>query len=154
MPHSVDHFETCVFPRSKLLKRVMVEPVHCYEWADFVLAVLYRSPRRHSNSSKTFSKNRKKLKYILRLDESFKLMNRPDPTRHGPTMRLALWRLIYRKVYWGREIFIQSSLQTLICAIIICECYALFDNVAISVIFSSFFIIIEILNSDGFIGKI
>ena len=46
-----------------------------YEWA---------KPLRHSNSSKTFTKNRKKLKHIFmnisELVESFKSMNPPDPT--------------------------------------------------------------------------
>ena len=50
--------------------------------------------------SKTSKKFGKKLIYIfmtiLGLVESFKMMNRPDPTRFN---RNALWRLISRKVY-------------------------------------------------------
>ena len=45
------------------------------------LAVLYGSPRRHSNRSKTFLKNQKKCRYILELAELFKIMNRPGPSR-------------------------------------------------------------------------
>ena len=64
-----------------------------YEWAKrmkFLLAVIYwlidwyGLPRLHSISYNTSEKNRKKLKYIFMsiLDsaESFKTMNRPDPT--------------------------------------------------------------------------
>ena len=51
---------------------------------EFLLAVISGSPRRHSNSSESFFKNRKKLKdnfmTILRLAESFKTKNRPGPT--------------------------------------------------------------------------
>ena len=50
----------------------------------FLLTVIYGSPRCHLNSSKTFKKNRKKLKHIfltmLGLAESFIAMNRPEPT--------------------------------------------------------------------------
>ena len=48
-----------------------------YEWTKqtmFLLSVIYGSPRQHWNSSKTFKKNREKLKYsfmtILGLTES------------------------------------------------------------------------------------
>ena len=61
--------------------------LYYYEYAKrtkFLLTVICGSPRRHSNSCKTFEKNRKKLKYIfmtiLGLAESFKMMNRPGPT--------------------------------------------------------------------------
>ena len=49
------------------------------------ISSLIWSLRRHSNSFKFFSKIGKKLKYIfmtvLRLAESFKTMNWPDPNR-------------------------------------------------------------------------
>ena len=49
-----------------------------------VLVWVYGLPRRHSNSSKTFKKNRIKLKYIFMsikgLAESFKTMNRSGLT--------------------------------------------------------------------------
>ena len=58
-----------------------------YEWAKrpkLLLAVIYESPRQHSNSFKIFKKMGKKLKYIFwtifGLAESFKTMNRLGPT--------------------------------------------------------------------------
>ena len=89
-----------------------------YEWVKrlkFLLAVIYGSPCRNSDSSKTFKKDRKKLKYsfmtIFGPAESFKIMNRPGPTRPD---RNALWRLITQKVWkietWNfNTIFIQHS---------------------------------------------
>ena len=73
-------------------------------------------------------------------------MDRPDVARSD---RNALWRLLSRKVKkLGREILTQSSLKFSICVIEILDRYlwyfgnyALFGNPAISVIFSSFFII-------------
>ena len=54
------------------------------KWTKFLLAVIYGSPGRHSNNTKTFKKIRKKIEYnlydLLRLAESFKTMNRPGPT--------------------------------------------------------------------------
>ena len=59
-----------------------------YDWpkrTKFLLTVIYGSLQQHSYSSKTFKKNRNKLKYIfitiLGLAESFKTMNRPDSKR-------------------------------------------------------------------------
>ena len=63
-----------------------VDFIVCYEWtkrSEFLLAVVHGSPR-HSNSSKSFKKIGKKLKYIFMsisgLAESFKTMSRPDPS--------------------------------------------------------------------------
>ena len=77
-----------------------------YEYAKqtkFLLAAIYGSPRRHSNGSKTFKKIRKNwntFMAILGQAESFKAMNRPDPTRPGSSLldRNVLWWLISRKV--------------------------------------------------------
>ena len=63
-----------------------------YKWAKrmkFLFAVKYGSPpRRHSNSSKAFLRNRKKLKQIfitiLGLTQLFKTINRPGPSQHDP----------------------------------------------------------------------
>ena len=63
----------------------------CNEWAKrtkLLLEVRYRSPRRHSNSSRTFKKigkNWKKFMIILVPAGSFKTRNRPDPTQPGHT---------------------------------------------------------------------
>ena len=73
-----------------------------YEWAKWMkflfLAVIWRSPPRHTNSFKTFSNICKKCKYIfmivLWLAESFKTMIRLDSTR---PVRDALRWLISRK---------------------------------------------------------
>ena len=46
-------------------KHIIPVYVPCYEWAKrtkFLLAVIYGSPRRHSDSSKTFKKNRKNVR--------------------------------------------------------------------------------------------
>ena len=56
-----------------------------YEWGKrmkFVLAIIYRLPRRYSKNSKTFKINLKKKIFmtILGLAESFKMIDRPDPT--------------------------------------------------------------------------
>ena len=50
------------------VSHIIEQPFSCYVWAkrtSYLLAVIYRSPRRHSNSSKTFKKNRKKCKHIF-----------------------------------------------------------------------------------------
>ena len=64
--------------------RKLLQKANYYEWVKrtkFLLAVIYGSLRRHSDSSKTFKKIVKKCKYslmtIFRLAESFKTMNRP-----------------------------------------------------------------------------
>ena len=68
----------------------------------FLLAVIYRSPRRNSKISKTFKKT-KIIKYILmivlELTELFKTMNRPDPTRPGTTRLWQSSTLISRKLF-------------------------------------------------------
>ena len=69
------------------------------KWTEFLLAVIYGSPRRHSLSYNTFKKNGKTeiiFMTISRLAESFKTMNRPLPARPDGS---ALWRLISQKVY-------------------------------------------------------
>ena len=67
-----------------------------YEWAKrtkLLLAIIYGSRRQHSDSFKTFEKNREKLKWrfmtIFGLAELFKAMNRPN--------RNVLWRLTSEK---------------------------------------------------------
>ena len=67
---------------------IYIHTITYCDWAKrtkFLLAVIYGLPRGHSNSSKTFKKNCKKLKWIFMtisgLAESFKTMNWPDPTR-------------------------------------------------------------------------
>ena len=78
-------------------------------------------PRPLSKSSTTFKTNQKKLKSICKaifgLTESFKTMNRSDPTQ--PT-RNALKRLFLKKFKrYGPEILTQSSFKTSSRAIII-----------------------------------
>jgi len=116
---------------------------YCYEWAKrtkfLLLAVLYGSPRRHSNSNKNLWKQ---LKYsfmtILGPAESFKTMSRPNPT---VTLFDSLFIAKYKRL--GRKILRRSLFISSICAIKILDRYryfgnwALFSNVAISVIFSS-----------------
>ena len=97
-----------------------------YEWAKltkFLLTVIHGSPRQHSNSSKTFKKYRKKLKYIFFLADIKRWTGsaRPDS---------------------NREILTQSPFKSPICLYLwYFGIYALFGNVEISVIFSSFSII-------------
>ena len=101
----------------------MQRSIH-YQWAKrmkFIFTVIYGSPSRHSNSSKTFKKTRKKLKYIfmtiLGLAESFKKMNWPISTRPGPHVTVfAGFFLGKYKRYWG-EILTESLFQSSICAI-------------------------------------
>ena len=78
-----------------------------YDWVKrtkFLSAVKYGSPRRHSNSSKTFKNKSEKLKYIfitiLGLAEPFKTMKWLDPTQPCPVRpnRNGLWLLISLKV--------------------------------------------------------
>ena len=56
-----------------------------FEWSKFLLAVVSRSPRRHSNGYKTFRKIDKIWNHFLKLVESIKTMNRHEPTRPDPT---------------------------------------------------------------------
>ena len=78
------------------------EATNSYEWAKrmkILLAVIYRSPRQHSNNSKSL-----KLIHIFMITsglvESFKTLNWPDLTR---THRDAFWRFIYQKVFKIRK---------------------------------------------------
>ena len=57
----------------KFICRIITDKIHivfklCYQgwkkWTKFLLAVIYKSPKRYSNSSKTFKKS-EKLKYIF-----------------------------------------------------------------------------------------
>ena len=79
-----------------------VQREHYYEWAKrtkFLLTVIYGATRRHSNSSKTFLKNIEKIEIKLYdhfRTETFKTMNRHDPTRLD---RNALWHIISQKVW-------------------------------------------------------
>ena len=58
-PYSIGHF--CILQFISII-------IYNYEWAKrtkFLLAIIYGSPRRYANSSKTFLKNRKEFKYIF-----------------------------------------------------------------------------------------
>ena len=82
-PHCTD--QTC-----KMSHKILYDCIHnsvysYYGCAKFLLAVMINgSACRHLISSKTFKNNRNKLKYIfmtiLKLAESLKTMNRPNPT--------------------------------------------------------------------------
>ena len=49
--------------------------------------------------------------------ESFKMMNRPDPTRLGPTVMLFNSLFLRKYERYGPEILTQSSFSFSICAI-------------------------------------
>ena len=85
---------------------------------------------------------------ILGLAESFKAMNRTDLTRPNPTVPLIDGLFLGKYIRYGREILTLTLFKSSICVIKIWnkylrqfENYTLFGNVAISVIFSSFFIV-------------
>ena len=89
---------SCVFTSNFLIIRVRLLIIINYEWTKrkkFLSAVIYGLLRQHSNISKSFENNWKKLNNIfmniLGLTESFKTINRPD--------RNALWRCISQKVW-------------------------------------------------------
>ena len=93
------HLRNLIVPFSE----ICIFNIHNYDWTKrtkFLLAVIYGSLQRHSNGSKTFLKNRKKLKWsfmtIFEPSESFKLMNRPNLA--WPDFN-ALWRYISQKIY-------------------------------------------------------
>ena len=110
------HWENTSLMIDRTIYQINCEAIHHYEWAKrtkFLLAVMYGSPRRHLSISKAFKNNLKKLNRflmtILGLAESFRTINRPEPTRPD---RNALWWLISQKVWkigtWNfNTIFIQ-----------------------------------------------
>ena len=83
------------------IKVIVLSKTNCwgkdvYKWATrtkFLLTIIYRSPLWHSNSSNS---SKTIFIIILGLSESFKIMNRSDPTRPDPARRdcYTIWRLI------------------------------------------------------------